>query len=178
VNDTALTLAANAGVFANAFGFAIPPTEEFSDWIRKDGMWYSDLKFSISSTGNNLSGIGLVTATNGSTELTGTNFDLLLHVGDQIWYELATGTGDFDIIGTIATITNATTAVLQVAYPGVTLTNQFAFIRKSDISEGERYRGYYIRAQLETDIRTRDVEMYAVNFYINKDELSGGTIKS
>ena len=170
-SDTSLELD-NALSAATGFGYA---QSVFSDWAEKEGMFYASLKHggsiqtaggTVSDNGTNLFGLGNVSITSGSTTLTGTNLDLLLKVGDII----AITNAELQV-GVVSSVDSSTQATLANNYLGPTLTNQFAFVRAPDMVEGDRFSGYYLRANLE-NVSTEAVELYAVNFYVTASELS------
>jgi len=170
-NNTSLELTQDATVaLVNMYCFVQASSSEFAD---KEGIFYASLKYAnintfggITDKGTNLFGLGDVSIVNGQTALTGTNFDTNLKIGDIVRF----GDGGA-LIGTINAVTNATTAVLEVAYPGATLTNQYAYIEETSVVEGDRFRGYYIRANMESDAIDK-MELFAIGFYATQSELS------
>ena len=130
-NDTSLELTQNATVaLANIYCYS---QSDFGELAEKEGMFYAAFKYAnveettgSGNKGTNLFGLGNVSVTNGQTALTGINFDINLKVGDVVRY----GDGAA-LIGTITAVTNATTAVLELAYTGPTLNNHLLMLMKT-----------------------------------------------
>ena len=170
-NNTSLELTQNATI--NLVNIYCYSQSDFSEVDEKEGMFYAAFKSANvedwagnKDKGTNLFGLGDVSVTNGQTALTGTNFNINLKVGDIIRY----GDGGA-LIGTINVVTNATTAVLEVAYAGPTLTNQFAYIEENPIVEGDSFKGYFLRTNLRSDA-TKKAELFAANYRFISSELS------
>jgi hypothetical protein len=170
-NDTSLELTQNATVtLANEYCFV---QESFTELAEKEGMFYAAFKYasipdlnSQDNKGTNLIGLGNVSINNNNTGLTGINFDINLKVGDVIRH----GDGG-TFIGVVESITNATTAVLEAAYTGPNLADQYAYIEENPIVEGDRFRGYYLRANLSCGTGQK-MELFATNFNLSLSELS------
>ena len=95
------------------------------------------------------------------------NFDISLKVGDLI---RESGVD----IGTVQSVNSATSATLESNYSGTSLSNQFAYVQETPTVEGDRFKGYYIRMNMENDSADR-VELFSAEVHFSGGQAGKGS---
>ena len=143
-----------------------------TEFDEREGRYYAELKRADvanpnqkNNKGTNILGLGFITLTNASTTVTLTTAqDSVVRQGDIIRKDGG------DLVGTVASVTNNTTIVLESAYPDASGTF-FGYVERNNIAEGDKYKGYYARVNMENDTNEK-AELYSASLSFTPIEKS------